>query len=192
MAIITWRETLTVSRVSTSSVQPSSGRTSCIPAPNRITLPSCYFYPGLILKFTIGGLFNVANTANVDPSTRFELCMGVNGATVIFDTGTISLVNPGATRIGRPFKLEIDLVCRTVGINTGTRFFPTATLQSENLVGSPAFTSGGNTSLIVPVGVPELTAGTDNTFASILDVFCTMKGNNAGMQVDNYRVEALN
>lgn len=186
MAIITWRETLTEGFASGNTIFPGTGRVSCINARNRVTLPCCYFYPGLTFKITILGTMSSPATGG---SVRFQVCMGAGSTDIVFDTQVVPLV--AAARPSRPLELDIDLVCRTVGVGTATTFFPTAKIQSETLIGSAVNTSGGNTSLIVPTVEPTEGAGTDNTIASTVDIFCMLAGQTPNFTVNNYRLEAL-
>lgn len=191
MGVQTWQEVLTQSVTDGPAIAATITRTSCIPTANSITLPNNYFYLGRVIRFTLSGRISCAVTPN-SGTARFDICMGSGGTTIVYDTGAVNLNAVAKTNV--PWKLEVDLICRTVGAGTSTTFFPIGIFQSEAIVGSPLTTVGGNGSLIVPVTAPAVGAGTDNTIAAELDVFFTQTSNNAGnsVTVHNYRVEVLN
>lgn len=187
MGLQTWQETLTQS-VTDGPTLTAAARASCIPTPNRITLPPGYFYEGKTLKFTISGRISCVVTT---PGTaRFDICLGSAGTTIVFDTAAFNLNTVAKTNV--PFLFECDLVCRAVGAGTTTTFFPTARFQSEAVVGSPLTTAGGNGSLLLPVTAPAVGAGTDNTANNAVDVFFTQTVATGSLTVHNYRIEALN
>lgn len=191
MAIITWRESLTTSRVNGAIVGggATTTRASCIPPANRITLPACYLYPGRTLVFTLEGVAITAATA-VDSSLRFQICLGVDGTTVVFDTGLIPFVK--ATRNGSVFTLTIELICRSIGIDTSTTFLTSAVFQSDIVFGSPLPAAGGNGSLLLPTDGSSGSSGTDSTIASVVDVFAIPSGNGTALLVTSYSLESLN
>jgi hypothetical protein len=188
MAIITWRETLTSSSANGNTLIGNVSGSLLNPA-NRIQLPSCYFYPGRTLQFRLMGVI-ITSVTSVAPSVRFQICLGVEGTTVVYDTQTVPLVQ--ATRPSSTWTLEVDLVCRSIGIGVATTFMPTAALQCPALIGGPVPTAGGNSSFLVPVDGPALGGGTDSTVAPIVDVFCTCSGAGTGLILANYRLDALN
>lgn len=190
MASITWKEVLTQSVTSGPGVFVVSGRVSCIPTPNRITLPNCYFYPGLVLRLSLAGQMNSVAT-NVRGSIRFEVGVGANATQTVFDSLPIEAVS--RLSLNKPLLLTIELTCVSIGIDTATRFVPSARVQCESLVGSALPASGGSSSFLLPNGAPpDPGAGADSTAASTIDLFCTTKGTNTFFQAFDYRVEALN
>lgn len=187
MGLQTWQETLTQS-VTDGPTLTAAARASCIPTANRITLPPSYFYLSKALKFVISGRISCAVTT---PGTaRLDICMGTAGTTIVFDTAAFNLNIVAKTNV--PFLFECDLVCRSAGSGATTTFFPTASFQSEAVVGSPLTTVGGNGSLLLPVIAPSVGAGTDNTANNAIDVFFTQTVATGSFTVHNYRIEALN
>lgn len=187
MGLQSWQETLTQS-ITDGPTLTAAARASCIPTPNRITLPPNFFYLARVLKFVVSGRISCAVTT---PGTaRFDICMGTAGTTIVFDTAAFNLNIVAKTSV--PFLFEVDLVCRAVGATTTTTFFPTASFQSEAVVGSPLATVGGNGSLLLPTSSPAVGAGTDNTANNVIDMFFTQTVATGSLTVHNYRIEALN
>jgi hypothetical protein len=188
VSLQTWQETI-VQAVTDGPTLTAAARASCIPTANRITLPNNFFYIGRAQKIMMSGRISCVVTT---PGTaRFDVCMGVAGTTIVFDTATINL--NVVAKVTVPWYFEVKLVCRAVGNTTLTTFFPmNGVFQSEALVGSPLPTVGGNGSLLVPVGTPAVGVGMDNTVASILDVFFTQTVATGSLTVHNYQVDVLN
>lgn len=166
----------------------AAARASCIPTAERKVLPNNFFYIGRAIRFLLSGRLSCVVTT---PGTaRFDIDMGSAGTTIIFDTGALGLNIVAKTTI--PWLLDVTLVCRAVGTGTSTTFFPSGYFASEGVVGSPAPAAGGNGWLNVPVGIPAVGAGMDNTAASALDVFFTQTVATGSMTVHNYIVQVLN
>lgn len=187
MGIQTFRETLTVGSTDGPTLT-AAARASCIPVANRIVLPNNFFYVGKALRIVLGG--RISNVVTTPGTARLDVCLGSAGTTVVFDSGALNLNVVAKTTV--PFLFELLLVCRAIGTGTSTTFFPTASFQSEAIIGSAANAAGGNGSLLNPVGTPAVGAGTDNTAASALDVFFTQTAATGSFTVHNYVVEALN
>jgi hypothetical protein len=187
MGLQTWQETLTQS-VTDGPTLTAAARASCIPTPNRITLPPSYFYLGKVLRFTLLGRISIA--AGTPGTGRFDIALGSGGTTIVFDTAAFNLNTAAKTNV--PFLFETDLVCRAIGSAGATTFFPTSTFQSESVIGSPVPTAGGNGSLLLPTSTPAVGSGTDNTTNNAVDVFFTQTVATGSLTVHNYRVEALN
>jgi hypothetical protein len=187
MSVQSWSEVLVVGTTDGPTLT-AAARASCIPTASRIVLPNAYFYVGRVLRFTLSGRISCAVTT---PGTaRFDICLGAAGTTIVFDTAAMNLNIVAKTTV--PWRLEVELTCRAVGAAALTTFFPSASFQSEAVVGSPLTTVGGNGSLLVPVTAPAVGAGTDNNAASAVDVFFTQTVATGSMTVHNYRVESLN
>jgi hypothetical protein len=187
MGLQTWQETLTQSVVDGPTLT-AAARASCIPTPNRITLPPNYFSVNKALKFTLSGRISCVVTT---PGTaRFDICMGSAGTTIVYDTAALNLNIVAKTNV--PFLFEAELVCRAIGSGTSTTFFGTGMFQSEAVVGSPLTTAGGNGSLLLPVTGFTVGSGTDGTANNAIDVFFTQTVATGSLTVNNYRIEALN
>jgi hypothetical protein len=157
---------------------------SCIPTPNKITLPNNFWSIGKVMRLFLMGRISCAVTT---PGTaRFDIRTG--GVTV-FDTQALNLNIVAKTNV--PFWLEIMLTCRTVGAGTATTLFGLAKFTTEAIVGAPANGAGGNGVLCAPVGAPAVGTGFDNTTANTLDVFFTQTVSTGSLTVHQYVVEAI-
>lgn len=100
------------------------------------------------------------------------------GSIAVWDSGAINLNTTAKTNV--PWMLRLALTCRAVGAGTSANLIGIGELQSEALIGAPAPSAGGNTSLLVPVGAPAVGAGFDSTAAQTLDLTGTFSIANAG------------
>lgn len=79
---------------------------------NTLTIPAGQFQIGDTLQVTVRGLWSKPNSGG----TSINFWVKVNGTKITTITYT-----PGATATALPFKVDADLVCRTIG-GTGTIF----------------------------------------------------------------------
>lgn len=157
-----------VTQVSGAAITAAAA-TSMIPAASRLVLPAGYWTIGKHLEITMTGTISCAATT---PGTaRFDMRTGPSGTIVAFDTGALNLNVAGKTNV--PYRLQIDLTCRSVGNGTATQLFGQGIFQSEAVIASATPATGGNGSLLVPVGTPGLGTGFDNTAQNVLDFFFT-------------------
>lgn len=157
---------------------------SCIPVANRIILPTNYWNVNKVWKAKLQGRISCAVTT---PGTaRFDLRLGPSGTIIAFDTGALNLNIVSKTTI--PWELEVELHCRAVGTGTATQLFGIGKFTSEALVGAPANSVGGNGVLMVPVGIPAVGGGFDNTAQNAVDWFFTQTVATGSMTVHNYQV----
>lgn len=169
-----------------------------LPVQALYTLPPNYLQIGKAFRITIlGGLSNIITT----PGTT---TMQVNlGAIAVYSTGAIQMNATAHTLL--PFRLEVYLTLRAVGVGTtanfmgqgvltGTHF--TLTIAATDLWGrvSAADASVSHVALNVPVAAPAVGTGFNSTIANILDYFHGFSISNAGngVQLHQYFVEALN
>ena len=154
---------------------------SCIPTANKITLPNNYWTIGKQWRVLIQGRISCAVTT---PGTaRFDIR---SASALIYDTGALNLNVVAKTNV--PFELDINLVCRSVGITAATTLFGIGKFTSEAVILSPLPAVGGNGVLLCPVGAPAVGAGTDNTAANTIDVFFTQTVATGSMTVHNYSI----
>lgn len=157
---------------------------SCIPTASRLILPNNYWTVGKQWRFKIMGRISCAVTT---PGTaRFDLRTGPTGAVIAFDTGALNLNTAGKTTV--PFRLEGDLICRSVGAGAATTLLGLARLTTEALVGAALPTAGGNATLLAPVGPPVVGAGYDNTAANAVDWFFTQTTATGSLTVHMYEI----
>lgn len=91
----------------------STSLTDISPTPNLI-LPANYLYPGQCLKVVARGRFSTTAT----PTLLLGVYYGAVAGTALGTTGAITTTS-GVTNV--PWRLELDLVVRTVG-SSGTAF----------------------------------------------------------------------
>ena len=157
---------------------------SCIPTPNKITLPNGYFTVGKRLRIRLWGQISCVVTT---PGTaRFDVRIG---AVVAFDTGALNLNIVAKTNV--PIWVDIELTCRTVGAGTASTLWGLARVQSEAIIASPTNAVGGNGSLLAPVGAPAAGTGFDNTAANTLDLFFTQTVATGSLTIQDFGVESL-
>lgn len=154
---------------------------SCIPVANRLILPTNYWSVGKKWRLLVQGRLSCAVTT---PGTaQFDLRTGPTGTITAFSTGPINLNVAGKTTV--PFELEANLICRAVGTGTATQLFGIGRFTSEAIVGAAANAAGGNSVLMVPVGLPTVGTGFDNTAANAIDLFFTQSVATGSMTVHN-------
>lgn len=166
----------------------AAARATCIPTADRLVLPNKFFYVGRSIHVRMSGRISCVVTT---PGTaRIDICMGSAGTTIVFDTLALNLNI--VAKVTVPWTFDCLLTCRAVGNGTLTTFFPNAWFASEAVIGAPLPAAGGNGFLNVPVGVPAVGAGMDNTAASALDAFFTQTVATGSFTVHTYRVDAVN
>lgn len=157
---------------------------TCIPAANRIILPTNYWVIGKKWKVKLQGRISCAVTT---PGTaRFDFRTGPSGTIIAFDTGALNLNIVAKTTV--PWELEVELTCRAVGTSTATTLFGIAKFTSEAVIAAPANSVGGNGVLMCPVGAPAVGTGFDNTAANAVDWFFTQTVATGSMTVHNYEI----
>lgn len=157
---------------------------SCIPVANRIQLPTNYWTIGKAWRIVLSGRVSCAVTT---PGTfRIDLRLGAAGSVVVFDSGAMNLNIVAKVTI--PWRMEINLSCRSVGTGTGTTLWGIGNWDSEAVVGSALPSVGGNGSLLCPVGATAVGAGFDNTAASFVDMFFTQTVATGSLTVHQYQI----
>lgn len=190
MGVQSFQEVL-VQSVTDGPVLTAAARASCIPTPNRIVLPSSYFYVGKRIRVKMAG--RISSVITTPGTARFDICLGAAGTVIVFDSLAI-LLDTVAAHTTVKWELEVELVCRAIGATTTTTFFPAvARFISEDILGVPATAPKGVLTAVLPWNTaPAVGAGMDNTAASILDVFFTQTAATGSLTVHDYCVEALN
>jgi hypothetical protein len=158
---------------------------SCIPAANRIILPTNYWFVGKQWFIRMSGRISCVVTT---PGTfRLDLRLGTAGTTVVYDTGALNLNI--VAKVTVPWWVEIMLTCKSVVAGaTASNLFGMGTFSSEAVIGSPLPTVGGNGQLNCPVGAPAVGGGFDNTVANAVDMFFTQTAATGSFTVHEYTV----
>lgn len=157
---------------------------SCIPVASRLILPNNYWTVGKQWRVKIAGRISCAVTT--PGAARFDLRTGPTGAIVAFDTGPLNLNVVAKTTV--PFRLEMDLVCRSVGVGAASTLFGSAVFTSEAVVGAAAAGAGGVGVILAPVGAPAVGAGYDNTAANAVDFFFTQTTATGSLTVHQWEI----
>jgi len=180
-----------VSSITDGPTITAASPTSCIPTADKITLPNKFFYPGRRIKFAMSG--RISSVITTPGTARYDIRMGAEGTTVVFDSLAI-LLDTVAAHTNVPWFLDVELTCRVAGATTLTTFFPSKALWTcEDILGVPATAPKGVLSAALPWNTaPALGAGMDNTAASILDVFFTQTVATGSMTVHSYSVDVEN
>lgn len=157
---------------------------SCIPVASRLILPNNYWTIGKHWRIKMGGRISCAVTT---PGTfRLDLRTGPSGTILAFDSGALNLNVVAKTTV--PWRMEIDLTCRSVGNAALTTLFGIGEFSSEAVVGAPLPSAGGNGSLLCPVGAPGVGTGFDNTAANAVDFFFTQTVATGSFTVHQYEI----
>lgn len=157
---------------------------SCIPTASRLILPNNYWTVGKQWRIKVAGRISCAATT---PGTaRFDLRTGPTATIIAFDTGALNLNIVAKTTV--PFRLEMDVVCRSVGAGTLSTLFASSTFTSEAVVGAAATGAGGVGVILAPVGAPAVGAGFDNTAANAVDMFFTQTVATGSLTVHQYEI----
>lgn len=157
---------------------------SVIPVASRLILPNNYWTVNKSWKVMLWGRISCAVTT---PGTfRLDLRTGPSGTIVAFDTGALNLNIVAKANV--PWRLDLDLTCRSVGNAALTTLMGLANFESEAVVGSPANTAGSNGSLLAPVGAPVVGTGFDNTAANAVDFFFTQTVATGSLTLHGYNV----
>lgn len=157
---------------------------SCIPVASRLILPNNYWTVGKQWRIKLAG--RISNVVTTPGTARFDLRTGPTGAIIAFDTGALALNAVAKTTV--PFRLDVDLVCRSVGNAALTTLFGMGRFTSEAVVGAPLPAAGGNGVLLCPVAAPAVGTGFDNTAANAVDMFFTQTVATGSMTVHQYEI----
>lgn len=169
-------------------VLTAAAAASCIPTPQKITLPNNFFKIGTRLRITMAGI--ISSIITTPGTARFDVRIG---AVVAFDSLAM-LLDSVAAHSNVPWKLVLELRCRAVGAGTVSKLFPVGCIFTcEDLLGVPATAPKGVLSAMLPWNsAPALGTGFDNTAANTLDVYFTQTAATGSLTVNDYMVELLN
>jgi hypothetical protein len=155
------------------------------------TIPAgdAFWKIGKRLRVTIeGGLSNIVTTPG---TVTFQVMIG---GVIVWTSGAIQLNATAHTTL--PFRLEVNLTCRSLGSSTNGTLMGIGTLTGVMFTLTAGQTDATNTppTLMVPATAPAVGTGFDTTIANIIDFFAGFSINNSGngIQVQQYTVEALN
>ena len=159
---------------------------SCIPTPNKLTLPNNYWRLGRAWRIQMHG--RISSVITTPGTARFDLRIG---AVVAWDSLAI-LLDTVAGHTTMPWMLDVLLTCRAVGAGTVTQLFGSGRWHCEDVLGTPATSPKGGITAMVPWNVaPAVGTGFDNTLANTVDVFFTQTVATGSMTVHQYVIEEM-
>jgi len=167
----------------------AAAATSCLPVTAKYTFPPNSIVVGTVLHVLAWG--RMSNAVTTPGTARWSVQLG--GVAGVFDSGPMTLNQVAKT--STPWRLEIEMICRTVGSSTAATMFGFSSFEAENIVGSPLNTVGGSGGLVSsistgPAGVPAVGAGFDSTIANTFDLFFTQTVTTGTMTVHNFRLSS--
>ena len=183
----TWNQLIVEPGVTDGPTLTAAAAASCIPTPQKITLPNNYFEVGKMLRIRASG--RISSVITTPGTARFDVRIG---AVVAFDGLAVLLDSvAGHTNVG--WDLEILLTCRAVGAGTVTQLFGVGKFTCEDILGVPATAPKGVLTALLPWNsAPAVGTGFDNTLANTLDMFFTQTVATGSLTVHQYTVEELN
>lgn len=180
-----WQQILTAG-ITDGPTLTAAAAASCIPTPNKLTLPNNYFYPGKVLRIRMGG--RISSVITTPGTARFDVRIG---AVIAWDSQAI-LLDTVAAHTTMPWSLEVLLTCRSVGSGTASTLFGVGEWRCEDILGTPATSPKGSLVAMLPWNTaPVVGTGFDNTAANTLDVFFTQTVATGSLTVHQYVVEDM-
>lgn len=156
---------------------------SCIPAGNVVTIPPNWWEVGKRMIIRVRG--RMSSVITTPGTARFDIRMG---AVVAWDSLAM-LLDTVAAHVTKPFALDIELVCRSIGAGTAATLFGFGVFHSENLLGVPAAQPTANASAMLPWGAtPAVGTGFDSTVSNAVNCFFTQTVATGSMTVHDYAI----
>lgn len=187
MSYNSWKQTLITQQIDGTALASSTTQTSVLPGAAKFNLPANLLQIGTKLQISAGGRMGTVVTT---PGTfTFDVKFG---SVVVFTSGAIALNIVAQTNAA--WKLEVELICRSIGASTTATMFGIAEYSSRCVIGSAAAASGGVGSIILPDTSPVAGTGFDSTVSNVIDLFGTWSVSNAANTVrcDSYELVLCN
>lgn len=159
---------------------------SCVPTYVPAPIPGNYWQIGRTWRITASGRISCAVTT---PGTaRFDLRMG---AVTAWDSLAIPLNIVAKTNV--LWRLNVDLVCRSVGPTTAATLFGTGTFFSEaNINTALPATGPGPGGQMVPYNTPPVVGtGFDSTVSNAMDFRFTQTVATGSLTMHQFTIEQL-
>jgi hypothetical protein len=181
-----WNQPLIVMPVTDGPTLTSAAAASCIPTPNKITLPQNYWEIGKQWRVTASG--RISSVITTPGTARFDIRIG---GVVAFDSLAILLDSVAAhTNVG--WLLEVMLTCRAIGASTVTTLFGQGRWTCEDILGVPASAPKGCLTAMLPWNsAPAVGTGFDNTAANTVDMFFTQTVGTGSMTLHQFQIEEI-
>lgn len=188
MSVQGWVESLAAAPADGAALSNTVTATSLLAATAKPILPGQYFSAvGKYVRLTATGRFSTVVTS---PGTfLFDVRFG---STVIWTGGQMSLNTTAQTNA--TFKLDILLVCKSIGSGTSATVLGVGEFKSRAVIGSGALGATGCGVLLLPDTAPVAGTGFDSTTAQTVDLFGTWNTANAAnsITVHEFLLESLN
>lgn len=186
MGVQRWSQPIIVQSVTDGPTLTAAAAASCIPTPNKITLPNNYWEIGKQWKITMSG--RISSLITTPGTARYDVRIG---GVVVFD-GLAILLDTVAAHTNVGWFLEIFLTCRTIGAGTATTLFGQGKWTCEDILGVPATAPKGVLTAMLPWNTaPVIGTGFDNTTANVVDIFFTQTVATGSMTDHQYQIEEL-
>jgi hypothetical protein len=188
LSLQSWQESLAVQNAAGTLFNSYTTAKTVIPAQALVTLPANYFYVGRALRLTVAGA--ISNIVTTPGTLTLQVKLG---SVIAFSTGALQMSTTAHTLT--PFKLDLLLTCRAVGLSTSANLIGQGTIFSA-AVNKTAVADGTQTdsALLAPSTAPAVGTGFDSTAAQLLDFWAGFSINDAGngIQIQQYLLESLN
>src|SRR5215831_8095523 len=189
MSIQSWQETLVAAKVAGTNFTNFTTAKTVLPDGCLVTLPPNWWYVGRAVRIRAsGGMSNIVTTPG---TVSLQVMLG---SVIAFTTGAVQLNATAHTLL--PWRLEVDLTCRSVGTSTAATLMGQGWLDGLMFTRTAAQTDDANTpgDFAAPATAPAVGTGFDSTASAVLDFWCGFSISNSGnaIQVQQYTVEALN
>jgi hypothetical protein len=143
----------------------------------KFTLPANFMEIGRHLKVRASGRMSTqATPGTLTFDVRF-------GSVVVLNGGASGTLNASQTNVS--WRLEADLICRSIGAST------VATMYGSMIVASLGL-SASLPVAVFPATSPGVGTGFDSTVAAVVDLFVTWSAASNSIRCDDYSLLAVN
>ncbi len=168
---------------------------SCMPVRCPLTLPPGYWLEGKRWRLRMSGVLSSTildgvGTLNVSPgSLRIDLRLG---GVIVWDSGAIAL-NTSGVYTSQPWALDVELVCRSIGIGTAATLMGVGTFSGAGIAGASTAPPAAGGVIVVPVNTAPAVGAGFNSFAALdVDVWSAAGTIAAGSRtVSQYHIEEV-
>lgn len=167
---------------------------SCVPVACPLMLLAGYWQPGMRWRLTLAGklsssILDPRGLVNQLPGTaRFDLRFG---AQVVWDSLPITLNASGAYS-NVPWRLDVELVCRSVGGGNTAVLLGTGIFTCADLDGASTAPPAAGGSIVVPVASAPAVGGVFDAGARLgVDVMFSQTASTGSLTVSHYAIEEV-
>jgi hypothetical protein len=143
----------------------------------KFTLPANFMEIGRHLKLRASGRMSTqATPGTLTLDVRF-------GSIVVLNGGASGTLNASQTNV--TWRLEADLICRSIGASTTATMYGTMLMHSLGM-------SASLPSVVFPTTSPAAGTGFDSTVAFVVDLFATWSAASNSIRCDDFELLAVN